>query len=252
MRTLFDGSAFLRFDHLLGHPVKFLQDDGLATHSSHERDDKWALLTLVERRADLSIQRTSTAHAAETHVGLDNANHLELTEGILQAIGWVGPDGAQPYEADFRTPVAHMLNRVARRHRVPALYEKDDVGAIGHELFNPRVVASTEDPRELVMGLFNDRHRTFHGARTLQLERWALLGHDLRTMRHRMPRIERGRVFVRRQEFLYLGWVGQVDLAGDMSHEETILAHHLRQQYAPVLTDATGQQMIVEGSLIVT
>src|SRR3984893_17606676 len=104
MRTLFDGAALLRFDHLLRHPVKFLQHNRLATHSSHERDDKWALLTLVERRADLSIQRTSTAHAAETHVGLDNANHLELTESILHAIGWVGPDDGQPSEGDCGPP----------------------------------------------------------------------------------------------------------------------------------------------------
>src|SRR6202023_1114172 len=32
MRTLFDCTAFLCFEHLLGHPVEFLEDDRLAAH----------------------------------------------------------------------------------------------------------------------------------------------------------------------------------------------------------------------------
>src|ERR1700682_2730773 len=55
MRALFDFSAFLRFKHLLRHPVEFFQHDRLAAHSSHEREDQRALLAFVERRADLSV-----------------------------------------------------------------------------------------------------------------------------------------------------------------------------------------------------
>src|SRR6202040_2246157 len=109
-------------------------------------------------------------HAAKSHVGLDHAHHFEFAEDILDAIGWVGPDGSQAYEADLCAAITHVPNRVTRRHRMAALYEKDDVGSFGHEFFDPWVVPSSEDFRELVVDLFNDRHRTFHGARTLQLK----------------------------------------------------------------------------------
>jgi len=131
-----------------------------------------------------------------------------------------------------------------------ALQEKDDVGVISHELFDPRIVSPAEDVRELFMGLLNDRHRIFHGARTLELKRWALLGHDLGAVRYRMARIERvrdavgpagipspapGRVNRRRKRY-----------------DETknpVLADHLGQKHTRVLTDSIGDQVIVESFL---
>src|SRR6202035_2880510 len=77
MRTLLDFAAFLRFQHLLGHPVEFLQHDSLAAHSSHEGENQRTLLTLVERGNSLSIERPATAHTAESHVGFNDADHLE-------------------------------------------------------------------------------------------------------------------------------------------------------------------------------
>ena len=109
-----------------------------------------------------------------------------------------------------------------------ALHEKDDVGALRHELFHPRVVPPPEDPSELVVDLLDDRYGPLHGAGALQLEWRPLLRHDLRAVRHRMPRIERVRMLVGRQEFFHLARVGQIDLAGDMGDEETVLADHLR------------------------
>ncbi len=97
-----------------------------------------------------------------------------------------------------------MLNRKSRRHRVAALHEEDYLGVVGHELFDPGIVTPPEDLRELVVDLLDDRHRFFHGARALQLKRRTLFRHDLRAVRYRMPRIERVRMLVRRQEFLHL------------------------------------------------
>src|SRR5260370_40897471 len=109
-----------------------------------------------------------------------------------------------------------MLNCVTRSYAVATLQEKDDVGVISHELFDPRIVSPAEDVRELFMGLLNDRHRIFHGARTLELKRWALLGHDLGAVRYRMARIERVRMLVRRQVVLHLRRGGQIDVANEM------------------------------------
>src|SRR6266568_1721127 len=158
VRALFDFPAFLRFRHFLGHPVKFLQYNGLAAHTSHERDDERMLWAFVESRTSLSIERSAAAYAAESHVRLDHADHFELTENLVHAIGRVRPDGSQPYETNLRALIAQVSNGVPRRHRVTALHEKDDVGALGHELFNPRVVSSPEDLRKLVVDLLNDRH----------------------------------------------------------------------------------------------
>ena len=72
----------------------------------------------------------------------------------------------------------------------------------------------------------------FHGAGALELQRRTLLGHDLRPVRHGMPRIERIRMLVRRQEFLHLPGVGQLAVGRDVRDEEAVLADHLRQQHA--------------------
>src|ERR1700757_1622624 len=115
-----------------------------------------------------------------------------------------------------------MLNRKTRRHSVTALQEKYDVGAVRHELFDPGVVAAAKDFREFVVNLFNHRHGFFHGAGTLQLERWPLLRHDLGAMRHRMPRIERIWMLVGWQEFLHLTWIRQFDVRRDVRYEKTV------------------------------
>src|ERR1700730_17486315 len=135
MRTLFDCPALLRFDHLLSHPVEFLQYDRLAAHSSHERDDQWRWFALEERRAALGVYGAAATHAAESHVGFDHAHHFEFAEGIPDLIGWVRPDGSQPYHADLCAAITHVPNCVTRRHRMAALYKKDDVGSFGHEFF---------------------------------------------------------------------------------------------------------------------
>jgi hypothetical protein len=85
---------------------------------------------------------------------------LNLLSDFLYAIGRVGPDRPQPDHADLQPLIAHVLNRETRRHRMRALQEKDDVGTIGHELFEPRVVAPAEDLRKLVVDFLNDRHRS--------------------------------------------------------------------------------------------
>src|ERR1700722_9160429 len=77
MRALFDLSALLYFQHFLRHPVKFLQHDGLAAHSSHKREHQRLMLALIESRADLRVQHAAAAWAAETHVGLNHADHFE-------------------------------------------------------------------------------------------------------------------------------------------------------------------------------
>src|ERR1700721_1524744 len=66
-----------------------------------------------------------------------------------------------------------------------------------------------------------------------------------------MPRIERIRMLVRRQEFLHLPWVGQFHVTRDLCYEESVLANHLRQQNAWVFTDAISDQVIVERFLSV-
>src|ERR1700752_3712340 len=80
--ALFDFAAFLRFQHLLGHPVKFLKHDGFSAHSCHERKDQRAFWTLIKSRGSLGVQRAATAHAAESHVGFDDANYFEFAEGL--------------------------------------------------------------------------------------------------------------------------------------------------------------------------
>src|ERR1017187_3236701 len=157
MRALFDFAALLYCQHFLGHPIKFLQHDRLATHARHERKHERALIAFVESGADLGIERAAAAHAAQSHVGLDHAHHFELAENLAHALGGVGPDGAQPHQTDLQTLIAHVLNGESRRHRVRALQEKDDVGVIRHEFFKPGVVAPSEDFRELVVDLLDDR-----------------------------------------------------------------------------------------------
>jgi hypothetical protein len=61
-----------------------------------------------------------------------------------------------------------------------------------------------------------------------------------------MPRIERIRVLVGRQELFHLSGIRQLDVGRDVRHEEAILADHLRQQHARVLADAVRDQMVVE------
>src|SRR5271167_2095941 len=168
MRAFFDFPAFLRFRHFLRHPIEFLQYDRLAAQASHERDDERALLAFVQSRTRLRIERATAAHAAQSHVGLDHANHFELAKHILHTIGRVWPDGSQPYQPNLRATVAHVLNRETRRYGVTTLHEEDDFGAISHKLFDPGIVSSSEDLRELAVYLLNDRHRLFHGARAFQ------------------------------------------------------------------------------------
>src|SRR5580692_13026027 len=249
MRPLFDLSAFLSFRHLLRHPVEFLQNDGLATHSGHERKNQRAFRALVECRANLTIQHAAAAYAAEPHIRFNHTDHLKFAEHVLYAIGRIRPDGAQPDHADFEALIAHMLNRKTRSHPVTALQEKYDVSAVRHELFDPGVVAAAKDLREFVVNFFNYCHGFFHRAGTLQLERWPLLRHDLGAMRHRMPGIERIWMLVGWQEFLYLARIRQFDIRGDVRHEETVLAHHLWQEHPAVFADAITHQVVVEGFL---
>jgi hypothetical protein len=146
----------------------------------------------------------------------------------------------------FGSALTHVLNRVPRRHRVAALQEKDDLRIVRHELFDPRIVATAEDARELIVNFFDDRHRAFHRAGALELQRWTLLGHDLRPVRHRVPRVQRIRVLVRRQEFVHLPLVRQLHVGRDVRDEEAVLTHHLRQQDARVLANPERHQMVVE------
>src|SRR5215469_1323105 len=252
MRALFDFPTFLRRKHLLGHPIEFLQHDGLSPHNRHKRHDEGRLGAFIESRADLGIERASAAHAAESHVGFDHSNNLELTENFVHAIGGVGPDRTQSNHTDLYALLAQVLNRETRGHRMPALDEENYIGAVGHELFDPRIVAPPEDLRELVVNLLNDGHGAFHGAGTLQLQRRTLLRHDLRAVRHRMSRVERVGMLVGRQELLDLAWVGQFDVRGDVRNKEAILADHLREEYARVFPDAIAHQMIVERFLGIT
>ena len=124
-------------------------------------------MAFVESRADLGIQHAAAAHASESHVGLDHADHFELTQNFFHSIGRVWPDGSKPYETDFQALIAHMLNRKTCGHRVRALQEKNDVGPIGHELFDPGIVSPPKNVREFVVDLLDHRHRIFHGARAL-------------------------------------------------------------------------------------
>jgi len=82
--------------------------------------------------------------------------------------------------------------------------------------------SAAEDLRELVVRLLDHRHRFFHGAGAFQLQWRTLLRHNLRAMRYRMPRIEWIRMLVRRQEFIYLPGVGQLDIARDVGDEEPV------------------------------
>src|SRR5215469_6887517 len=252
MRALFDFPTFLRRKHLLSHPIEFLQHGGLSAHSGHERHDQGTLGAFVESPADFGIERAPAAHATQSHVGFDHADNFELTENLVHAIGGVGPDRAQSHHSDVHALLAQVLNRETRGHRMPALDEEYDIGAVGHELFHPRIVAPAEDLREFVVSLLNDGHGAFHGAGTLQLQRRTLLRHDLRAVRHRMSRVERVGLLVGRQELLDLAWVGQFDVRGDVRNKEAILADHLREEYARVFPDAIAHQMIVERFLGIT
>src|ERR1700722_7473861 len=76
--ALLDAAALLRFEHLLRHPIKFFQHDGLAAHSSHERENQRALLAFVKCRDSFRIERTAAAHTAEAHVGFNHSDNLEF------------------------------------------------------------------------------------------------------------------------------------------------------------------------------
>jgi len=89
-----------------------------------------------------------------------------------------------------------------------ALQEKDDVGVISHELFDPRIVSPAKMFANSSWGLLNDRHRIFHGARTLELKRWALLGMIWGPCDTGWRGSRRVRMLVRRQVFLHLPRVG--------------------------------------------
>src|ERR1700681_2648689 len=97
-----------------------------------------------------------------------------------------------------------MLNGETCRDGVSALHEEDNLGVIGHEFFNPRIISTPKNSREFLVDLFDYRHRFFHGTSPLQLQRRSLLRHDLRSMRYGMPRIERIGMLVGRQKFFYL------------------------------------------------
>ncbi len=99
------------------------------------------------------------------------------------------------------------------------------------------------------MDFLDDGHGAFHGARALQLQRRALFGHDLGAVRNGVARIERVGMLVGRQKFLHLAGIGQLDVGGDVRNEEAVLADHLWQEHAPILADAIGHQMIIEGFL---
>src|SRR5262245_46995127 len=161
---LLDLAAFQGLEHFLRHPVKLLQDDRLAAHAGHERKHERPLSALVQRTAHLCIKRPAAADTTEAHVRLDDADDLELAEHILDPFGWIWTDGSQAHHPDLGAALPHVANRVARGHRMTALNEEHDVGAVGHELFDPSVVATTEDLREFLVSLLDDRHGPFHGA----------------------------------------------------------------------------------------
>src|ERR1039458_7207262 len=125
MCALFNFSTFLHLHHFLSHQIKFFQHDRLAAHARHEREDERPLWAFVESCGGLSIEHAAAAHAAESHVGLNHADHFEFAEYLLHAIGRIWPDGAQPHETDLQAPIAHVLDCETSRHRVAALHEKD-------------------------------------------------------------------------------------------------------------------------------
>src|SRR5271156_2272507 len=169
MGALFYFAAFLRLHHFFGHPIKLFEDDRLAAHACHERYNQRTLVTLVESGADVGVKYSAAARTAQTHVGFDYAHHFELAEDLAHALGRIGPDRPQANQADLQALGAHVLYGKTRGHGVAALHEKDYVGAIGHELFDPRVVSAAEDFCELIVDLFNDPPRLFPGARPFQL-----------------------------------------------------------------------------------
>src|SRR5579872_7424091 len=191
MGALGNAAALLRFEHFLRHPVEFLEHDRLAAHSGHEGHDQRTFLAFVQRPADFGVQRAAAADAAEAHVRLDYPDDFELAENFVHAVGGVRTDGAQAHQADFRAALAHVFDRVARGYTVRALQEKDHVGIVGHEFFDPGIVPASENFREFFVRFFNHRHGPFHRAGALELQRRSLLRHDLRPVRHRVPRIER-------------------------------------------------------------
>ena len=82
---------------------------------------------------------------------------LNLLRDFLHAIRGIRPDRSQANHSYFQSTIAHVLNGKSRRHRVRALQEEDDFGVIGHELFDPGIVAAPEDLRELVVNLLRSR-----------------------------------------------------------------------------------------------
>src|SRR5215471_14995686 len=114
VRSLLDPAALLRLDHLVRHPIELFEHDRLAAHAGHERDDDRPLRALVERAADLGVERAAAADAAEPHVRFDDADDLELAERLHDAVGRIRTDGPQPHHADLRATLAHVLDRVAR------------------------------------------------------------------------------------------------------------------------------------------
>src|SRR4029450_10728180 len=77
-------------------------------HAGHEREEERPLRALVERGACFGVERPAAADAAEPHVGLDHADHLEPAERFHDAIGGVGADGLEPHHADLYAAGAHV------------------------------------------------------------------------------------------------------------------------------------------------
>jgi len=67
-----------------------------------------------------------------------------LSDSITRSVGY-GRMVRSRTMPTFAPRSAHVTNRVTRRHRVTALQEEHDVGAVGHEFLDPRVVATAED-----------------------------------------------------------------------------------------------------------
>src|ERR1700758_424066 len=189
--ALFDLAAILGLDHFLGHPIEFLQHDGLAAHSGHEGDHQRTLRALVQSRGSFGIERTAAADAAEPHVGFDDADNFEPAERFTNAICGIRPDGAQTNHADFHAFFSHVVYGETRGDGVAALEEEDDLRIFGFVFLKPRIVPAPEDACELFVNFLDDRHASFHGACPLQLERWTLFRHDLRAVRNGAARIER-------------------------------------------------------------
>src|SRR5438445_153134 len=82
-------------EHFLRHPIELFENNRLAAHSGHERHHQRPRSSLVQRRAHLCVQHAAAAHAAEAHVGLDNADDLEPAQHVLDALGRIRADGSE-------------------------------------------------------------------------------------------------------------------------------------------------------------